>query len=179
MAERVVIDASVAIASLREERYTPPVRAALRTWSGAGVELLVPTHFWLEVTNSLIRRHGYFPSQVVEDLVALDQLKLKTIDLDRPLLLLVIDPMAEFGLSAYDGIYLALARTTGSRLATLDTRLAAAAGELGLLLTGEEPRRLSETAATYRSGGPAAAAWAHSAVVGAEIARLRRQFAER
>ena len=139
---------------------------------------MVPSHFWLEVTNSLIRRHGYLPSQVVEDLVNLDGLHLQSIDLDRPLLLLVIDPMAEFGLSAYDGIYLALARATGSRLATLDARLATAAGELGLLLTGEEPRRLSETAAEYGSGNPAAAAWAHSAVVGAEIARLRRQFAE-
>ena len=176
--ERLVIDASVAIAFLREERYSSPVREALRIWSTEGTELMVPSHFWLEVTNSLIRRHGNSPNQVVEELINLDRLELQTIYLDRPLLLLVIEPMAELGLSAYDGIYLALARATGSRLATLDARLAAAAGDLGLLLSGEEPRRLSETAAVYGRVTDGAAAWAHSAAVGAEIARLRRQFTE-
>jgi predicted nucleic acid-binding protein len=178
VSERFVIDASVAIASLRDERYSSPVRTALRRWSTSGIELFVHSHFWLEVTNSLIRRHGYLPSQVVEDLVNLDRLGLQTIELDRPLLLLAMDPMVEFGLSAYDAVYLALARATGSRLATLDARLAAAGGAIGLLLTGEEPRRLSETPATYRSAA-LDPGWAHSAVVGAEIARLRREFAAR
>lgn len=51
MAERLVIDASIALAFLREERYSTPVRAALRRWVAGGAELFVPSHFWIEVTN--------------------------------------------------------------------------------------------------------------------------------
>jgi predicted nucleic acid-binding protein len=179
MVERLVIDASVAIAFLRDERYSLPVQAAVQSWSSARAELLVPTHFWLEVTNSLIRRHGYAPSQVLADFVTLDGLELQTIDLDRPLLLLAMDPMVDFGLSAYDGIYLALARAMGAKLATLDGRLAAAAGDLGLLLSDDQQSRLSENVTVYRSAAVDDPGWAHSAVVGAEIARLRREFAAR
>lgn len=179
MAERLVIDASIALAFLREERYSTPVRAALRRWVAGGAELFVPSHFWIEVTNSLIRPHHYLPSEVVEDLVNLDRLGLQTTELDRPVLLLALDPMMQSGLSAYDAVYLALARSTDSRLATLDARLADAAGERGLLLSGDGQSRLSESAAAYRSTPRDDPAWAHSAVVGAEIARLRRELAAR
>jgi predicted nucleic acid-binding protein len=179
VAERLVLDASVALAFLRNERYSAPVRAALGRWVAARAKLLVPTQFWLEVTNSLIRRHGYGPSEVVADLVHLDGLGLQTTEFDRPLLILALDPMAQFGLSSYDAIYLALARSTESKLATLDARLAAAAGELGLLLSDQEPHRLAEAAEPYRSSATADPAWAHSAIVGAEIARLRRELAAR
>lgn len=175
--ERVVIDASVALAFLREELHTRRVRAATARWVSRSVGFLVPSHFWLEVTNTLIRRRGYSAAHALENLVVLDGLGLQTIEIDRPQLLLAMDPIARFRLSAYDAVYLALALSTGSMLATLDGRLAAAAGELALLLTDDQPGRLAEGAAGYRSISHPEPGWARSAVVGAEIARLRREFA--
>lgn len=175
--EGVVVDASVALAFLREEIHTPRVRATIADWASRSVALVVPSHFWLEVTNALIRRRAFSTAQAAEGLLALDGLGLQTVETDRPQLLLAMDQMAWFGLSAYDAVYLALARSTGASLATLDVRLAAAAGDLGLLLSDDDPHRLSEDAASYQSPAHAEPGWAHSAVVGAEIARLRRELA--
>jgi predicted nucleic acid-binding protein len=171
----VVVDASVAIAHLMDEAEAPYVSEALMAWARAGVVLLVPSHFWIEITNVLVRRHAQPAGEVVEDLVNLDDLGIRTADLDRPMLLLAIDYMARLGLSAYDSIYLALAVSTGASLATLDTRLAAAAGEHGLLLARGGPKRLAEGTVPYGTPTPAAP-WAQSAVAGAHIARLRRQL---
>lgn len=173
--DAVVIDASVAIAHLIDMTDAQHVSEALIGWAQAGVVLLVPSHFWVEVTNVLMRRHAQPAAEVVEDLVNLDDLGIRTVDLDRPMLLLAIDCMARLGLSAYDSVYLALAVSSGAMLATLDRRLAAAAGEHGLLLAGGGPRRLAEGTAAYETATQAVP-WAQSAVAGAHIARLRRQF---
>jgi hypothetical protein len=74
-------------------------------------------------------------------------------------------------LSGYDAVYLALTMALDARLATLDDRLADAAGDRALRL-GRGRRAISEPDAPY--GRPEAlAAWAHSAVIGAHIAKLR------
>lgn len=175
--DRVVIDASVAIAFLREEVHSQRVRTALAGWAAHGATLLVPAHFWLELANVLIRRRALSPAEALEGLLELDRLGLQTVETDRPTLLLAMDQMARFGLSAYDAINVAVALSSGSQLATLDARLAAAAGERGLLLSDEQPGRLSESAALYRESGATDPGWAHSAVVCAEMARLRRELA--
>ncbi len=174
MGERVVIDASVAIAYLRNEISSPAVKAALADWARVSAELLVPSHFWIEVSNSLIRRHAQPPAAVVENFVDLDALAIRTIDPDRPLLLLAIDQMVRHGLSAYDAMYLSLALATDSRLATLDRRLADAAGASGLLI-GAADQGLAEERAPYRVPSNAYAGWAHTAAVGAHIAQLRQR----
>ncbi len=107
MADRVVVDASVGLAYLRDEVGTAAARAAVAAWSDSATELLVPSHFWIEVTNSLVRRHAHPPSAVVEHFVDLDVLGVRTVEIDRPLLLLAIDQMVRSGLSAYDAMYLA------------------------------------------------------------------------
>lgn len=120
-------------------------------------------------------RHGLFrlpPDEVVGHLVDLNHLGLRTIEGDRPLLLLAMDQMVRSGLSAYDAMYLALALSTDSRSATLDRRLAAAAGEAAMLIG---PSGVSETRAEYRFGNDAYAGWSQTAVVGAHIAELRRR----
>ncbi len=175
--ERVVVDASVALAFLRDEIGTPPARAAVATWAETSRELLVPSHFWLEVTNVLGGRYAQPPSAVVEHFVDLDVLGVRAIEPDRPLLLLAIDQMVRSGLSAYDAMYLALALSMHARLATLDRRLAEAAGEQGVLI-GSTGRGAAESRAAYSPNRETYAGWSHSAIVGAHIAELRRAAAD-
>ena len=175
MAERVVIDASVAIALIRREPERPAIRAAARQWAGEGLQLVVPSHFWVEVVNVLVRRYGQTESEVVEALATLDGLAIETIELDRPTLLLALVPMSQAGLSAYDALYLALAISTESHLATLDRRLAAAAGSRAILFAEGGPRRLAESPRAYERGADRARAWVRSPAVGAHIAELRRR----
>lgn len=175
MAERVVIDASVAIALIRREPERPAIRAAARHWAGEGLQLVVPSHFWVEVVNVLVRRYGQTEAEVVEALAALDELAIQTVDLDRPTLLLAFLPITQAGLSAYDAIYLALAISTDARLATLDRRLAEAAGGRAILFADGDHRRLAEAPTTYERGVPPSPSWLHSAAVGAHIAELRRR----
>ena len=54
----VVVDASVALTLVVSEAGSGSVRDQLRAWRRAGVDLHVPAHFWLEVGNSLMRRHA-------------------------------------------------------------------------------------------------------------------------
>jgi len=175
MADRVVIDASVALAYLTPEVGTPDAKHAVAAWQASAAELLVPYHFWLEVTNVLGRRPGVGPGDIVAMFVDLDYLELQTIDLDRPLLLLAIDQMVRSRLTAYDAVYLAVALATKARLATLDRRLAEAAGEIGILIGAGGSGRISDISSTYRVDSEAYAGWTHTAVVGHHIAELRRQ----
>ena len=140
-------------------------------------ELFVPSLFWVEVLNVLVRRHGWDAAAVAEGMVRLDRLEVRTVELDRSLLLLAAGEMEARGLSAYDAAYLALAMALDARLATLDDRLARAAGRRAIHL-GRGPRSIAESAVTYERP-EALAAWAHSAVVGAQLAKLRaRAIAE-
>jgi predicted nucleic acid-binding protein len=172
VADRVVVDASVVMAYLLDEVGSVPSRAAIRRWSAEAVQLLVPSHFWLEATNTLIRGKGLAPADVVAYFVALDDLGLRTIEPDRPLLLLALDQMVRSGLSVYDALYLARALSTDSKLVTLDRRLADAAGDAGMLIGSAG---ISEHRAAYQPDRPDYSGWAHTAVVGAHIAELRRQ----
>ena len=172
MAERVVLDASVAIAHLRDEVGTPATRAAVAAWTNSRAELVVPAHFWIEIANVLVGRRRLDPAEMVAHLVDLDDMGLRTVEPDRPLLLLAIDQMVRHGLSAYDAMYLALALSTESKLATLDRRLAEAAGSAGMLIgsTG-----VSEAQAEYQAPSEDYSGWSRTAIVGRHIAELRRQ----
>jgi predicted nucleic acid-binding protein len=128
MPERLVIDASAALGILLREPGSEEVQRRLEDTLGGG-ELLVPGHFWLEVTNVLVRRYACEPDDVVAALRELDEMQLVTVVLDRPAILLGLDLMARHGLTAYDAAYLALAEVADARLLTLDARLAAAAGD--------------------------------------------------
>jgi predicted nucleic acid-binding protein len=175
VAESIVIDASVAIALVRHEPRRPAIWAATRSWATARIRLLVPSIFWVEVVNALVRKHHRAETEVVEALATLDELAIETIELDRPTLLLALVPMSEAGLSAYDALYLALAISTESRLATLDRRLAEVAGSRAVLFVEGGPGRLAEPPAPYERDAGRAPAWVRSAAVGAHIAELRRR----
>ena len=152
MSDPIVIDASVGIARVRAEIASPPVRLAFREWAALGIRLVVPSHFWIEVLNSLGKRHRMTLPEIAEALHELDEVAIETVEVDRPLLLAASALIAAHDLTAYDACYLALAEMLDAPLATLDRRLAAAAGGRGdLIAEPRGPRHLSESVAPYGS----------------------------
>ncbi len=180
---RIVLDASVGLALVCTEPSSTRIAALMDTWAREKRELIVPDHFWLEVSNSLGRRHGWSSARMFEALHELDEFRITTVAVDRALLLLTVDSMERFSLSSYDAAYLALADVAGARLATQDRRLLQAAGSMGIDLSGESSapgQRLSEATALY--GEPAAAersvTWPQWSGAGSYLGTLRRRAIE-
>lgn len=171
MPDRLVLDASAAIAIARAEPGVADIRRIVGDHLAAGGEIDAPEHFWLEVANVLVRRHGLTPVEIVEAIRDLDDLGIVTFEIDRPLLLLVLRSMVTGELSAYDAAYLDLAEVVDGRLLTLDSRLAAAAGERAIPLQGDGPSRSAEAPAIYRH----AAALTAAPAFGPYLAELRRR----
>ena len=124
----IVVDSSLAIALVRDEPSAALIRPTVRQWAEQSRSLLVPSLFWLEVLNPLARQHGARSEDLLRAVDELDELTLITVDPDRPLMLLTIDHIERYGLTAYDAHYLALATQLGADLATLDATLGRAAG---------------------------------------------------
>ena len=142
-----MIDASVALAIVRDEPTAPGILRALQGWSAGGRQLLVPSHFWLEVVNPLARRHRWDGRHMLHAIRELDELGLTTVESDRTQVLLTIDLVERHALTGFDAAYLALAQIYAADLATLDTELARASGIRAIALDAR--RRLSETATPY------------------------------
>jgi predicted nucleic acid-binding protein len=167
VADRLVLDASAAIAIARAEPGAAGIRTILAEHLAADGEIEVPDHFWLEFVNILVRRYGTTPAEVVEAIRELDELGIVTWEIDRPLLLLALQWMLSEGLSAYDAAHLALAEVVDGQLLTLDSRLAAAAGDRAIPGPWQRPRRSAEVPAPYAPlAGPA---------FGPYLAELRRR----
>ena len=100
------------------------------------VQAIAPDHVYAEVANSL---RGYLRSRWIEAEAAAERISAV---LDLPLTTFPSRLLARqalgltqaHGVSAYDGLYLALALGFGARLITADRRLAAAAGDAAVLL---------------------------------------------
>lgn len=136
-----------------------------------GRHLLAPSLFWLEVVNSLTRRHRYEPAQVLEALAELDAAGIETVELDRPTLLLALDAVVRHGLSAYDAAYLAVAQAADAELLTADAFLADAAAAAGVQVRLVGPGRIAESPAPYVTASPGT--WADWPGAAAYLADLR------
>jgi predicted nucleic acid-binding protein len=173
MNDRVVVDASAVLAFLLDEDGADDVGSKLRTWRVSDVEILVPSPFWLEVSNSLLRRHRMNASRVIEAIHAIDEFGPSTVEVDRALVLLVIDRADRFGLTAYDAVYLALAEALDATLFTADRVLLAAAGSKGLQVVESQGHRSSERAAPYAT--PRRSTWPDYTEASAYLAKLRAE----
>jgi predicted nucleic acid-binding protein len=142
----VVVDASAMIAIVAGEPLGPDVARLLGELSGQGRPLFVPSHFWLEFVNALSHKGGFPGSRIIEAIHKAEILGIQTIVSDRATLLLTIDRVERFRLSAYDALYLALTESLQGSLVTLDDALIAAAGVLAIRVGRP---RLSEAAAVY------------------------------
>ncbi len=166
----IVIDSSVGIPLVHLEPGRDVVRAAVDEWRATGRELLVPGLFWLEIVNSLHRRHRYPGVAVVEAIYELEELDMVTVEPDRAMRLAVIDLVERHTLTSYDALYLAVAEDQDALLATSDEALATAAGTRAVLFGGDsDRRRLSEKRASYGSE-PTWPSWSGA---GAYLAELR------
>jgi len=164
----IVVDASVAISIVRVEPEGPDAVAALSQWTRNGARIVVPSHFWLEVVNTLVRRYRWHGDAVLQSIHDLDRLRAETVDLDRAAVVLAIDMSERHRLTAYDATYLALAVALDGSLMTLDAPLRTAAGSRALHFG---PARLSEMPAVYEHP----VTWPNYKGASAYLAKLRVQ----
>lgn len=170
----VVIDASAAIALVLDEPAGGWVEHSLRDWASIDRPTLVPNHFWLEVVNAIGRQARPSGDKVIAAVHRLDLFALQTMEVDRPLLLQVIDRVERFGLSSYDAAYLALAESVDGDLLTLDRQLATAAGHRAIPV--DEGHGLHETPVVYEHD----VTWPSYKGASAYLAKLRAEaLAER
>ena len=164
----VVLDSSVAIAHVRDEPGAERIRAAIAEWANHEREILVPSLFWYELINPLARRYGYRGDDLLWAIDRIEDLVPTTVDPDRTMLLLTIDHVERYGLTAYDAHYLALATAYGAQVATLDRALAAAAHDL---ITFDSEPRLHERSAPYERE----VTWPRYQEAAAYLAKLRAE----
>lgn len=103
-------------------------------------EAVVPALWWFEVRNILIvneRRRRIQPTDTAAFLINLSRLRIRE---DRsPVEDSVLRLARDFELSVYDAAYLELAQREQLALATLDTKLRAAASGAGVAILAETP----------------------------------------
>ena len=165
----IVLDASVGIAIVRDEPAAAGIRASVARWARFDREMVVPSLFWIEVLNPLARKHRFTSEDLLRAVDTLEELTLTTIDPDRTLLLLTVDHIERYELTAYDAHYLALAHQLGADLATLDADLLRAAGPHGVSPDGGH--RLHETPAAYEHD----VTWPDYKHASAYLAKLRAE----
>jgi predicted nucleic acid-binding protein len=168
-----LLDAAVAVSYFHDESTSREIRGWLARWIAAGSTFVAPRHFWLELVNALAVGNRYTGEAVLEAVHHLRELPISTLDLDDAGLVLVIDAVERFGLTAYDAEYLALAEQLDVPLATLDRSLAAAAGPRAL-----DPLRLggqfSEGTAAYEPS--TRATWPRYSGAASFLASLRTEL---
>ena len=131
-----VLDASVALAWVLDDPiadYAMEVRRALAN----GKRALVPTLWHLEIANGLLtaeRRRDLVSADLDDALATIQTTAAQAIETETS-----FSPVGEalataraFHLTAYDAVYLGLARRERLPLATLDKRLRAAAAKAGV-----------------------------------------------
>lgn len=125
MADRLVLDATAAVAIIEGERSGASMARDLRAHLAAGGEVLVPESFWLEVVNVLLRRYRRSLAEVLDAVQALDELVGRSVPMDRPLTLLALEVASRHGVTAHDAAAVAVALVEDAALVTLTEPAAA------------------------------------------------------
>lgn len=133
-----MLDASVALAWLVDKPVSP-YAIHVQKMLDAGTRGIVPALWQLEMVNGLVvatRRKDLSAEDADEGLGLIEQLLASSIepDVDAVSVRRLFHTARAHQLSAYDAVYLELARREGLPLATLDERLRAAAKKAGVEL---------------------------------------------
>ncbi len=171
----LVIDASLALAWVLEEPRPDWAHRLRDSVERLRVAILVPTFFWLETSNILVRQRGLTHDQMLECLIRLESLGITDVELDRPMRLRSMELALRHRLTAYDAVYLALAVDTAAQLATLDGALGRAASSHGLRYGDDPSVGTREPVPSY--GDDRAPDPVSIAAIGAYIARFRDRSA--
>jgi len=169
----IVIDASIALGLLLAEPGFETIRTQIADWRRNGVPLYVPAHFWLEVMNGLAISRRLPAEIVLEAIHRLDELDLRTEPLLRPHVLLALDAVERFGLTAYDATYLSLAEILDADVYTLDHSLRTVATESGRAVVAGTDHRLADSRAPY--GSSPRPSWPAYRELSSYLARLRAE----
>jgi len=129
-----VVDASVTMSWCFEDEATPYTESVLDRLRDSSAQ--APGIWPLEVANILLlgERRGRIPRPKTESFVRVLQELRVSVEDGSPATVLgpVLRIGREYGLTSYDAAYLELAMRRGLPLATLDRRLADAAGRAGV-----------------------------------------------
>jgi predicted nucleic acid-binding protein len=134
--KRFVLDASIALAWFIDASVAP-VAARIQRFLLQGDRAIVPYLWRPEVANGFViaqKRGILTPVRITQAFAELDLLLAQSIESvsHDPSIQRVVTTAQNFGLTAYDATYLETAREQQVPLATLDRRLAAAAGQAGV-----------------------------------------------
>ncbi len=123
----MIVDASVILRAFFPDEEQAQAQALIRDHVSGRVQLVAPTLLLYEVANAIVvaERRGRIDQEMGEEILdALEGLGIERIPVTGRQIL----PLArEFGCSAYDAAYLALAQARGEPLITGDLRLYRAA----------------------------------------------------
>jgi predicted nucleic acid-binding protein len=134
--KRFVLDASIALAWF-VDNPTPTYAVRVRRSLLAGARAVVPALWHLEMANGFVvaeRRRVISSSDVSECQMHVEQLLIQAIETTTDFVSIreALATARSFQLSAYDAVYLNVARRDKLPLATLDQALRSAAGRAGV-----------------------------------------------
>ena len=133
-----VLDASVALRWFLDNPV-PNYANRVKQFFLKGTRAVVPALWHLEMSNGLAvaeRRSILTPADVDQAMIDIEQIVAQAVDTDSVVVSVrqSLTTARAFQLSAYDAVYLDLARRVKLPLATLDERLRAATGQAGVEL---------------------------------------------
>lgn len=122
---KIVIDASVVLKWIpgHDEESVLEAREVYKMMTGDKLEIFAPTFLLIEVLNILTLKRKATYALVKKSMELLSQGKIKFIDLVLSDLPQIEETVHKYGLTAYDAIYLNLAKEKGCRLLTVDQDL--------------------------------------------------------
>ena len=118
----LVLDASAVVKWFVEEDESSEMRRIRDLYLKGRVVIHIPSLLLIELANALRYVKGLTPTDVANAVEALRALRLNIVD-DTEVLEEAIETAFNTGITVYDAIYVALAKTTDSKLVTYDAEL--------------------------------------------------------
>ena len=122
---KCVLDTNICVKQFIADPLTPKVNQLFDLLNNSSTEFFVPDLFYVECANVLwkyVRSNLYTADQVQADLADLKDLRFKVTS-TKDLITEAIQISLKYGITAYDGCYVALSQNLGVPLLTLDERL--------------------------------------------------------